>query len=86
MFLEDGPKQMKEIEAALNRQDLVTVRKWGHTLKGSLGYFGAAQAGSLAQRLERQATDGKLADCRATFRVLQAALECLTAEMCTAKV
>ena len=64
-----------------SRQDLGDVRKWAHTLKGSLGYLGALQASSLAQALERLAGDGNLADCQAVFRTLQTALDRLGAEM-----
>jgi PAS domain S-box-containing protein len=83
MFLEDSPQQVDEIASALERKDLEEVRKWAHTLKGSLGYLGATQASSLAHRLERLAADGSLADCRVAFRTLQAALDRLAAEMHT---
>ena len=66
-FLEDSPRQAKEIENALARQDLGDVRKWAHTLKGSLGYLGAIQASSLAKRLERLA--GGRQPCRLPGRV-----------------
>ena len=68
---------------ALERQDFPGVRKWAHTLKGSLGYLGAMQASALAQQLERLATDGNVAGCRAVFDELRAALDRLTAEMQT---
>jgi two-component system, sensor histidine kinase and response regulator len=80
-FMEDCPRRLSQIQAALDRQDLSGVGKAAHTLKGSLGYLGAVQARSCAEELERLAAEGKVADCRKAFAALQSALERLTAAM-----
>ena len=80
-FLEDSPNQITEMKAALERHDCPGIRKSAHTLKGSLGYLGAVQAGALAARMERLAAEGELAECRRMFQTLVRALERLTAEI-----
>jgi CheY-like chemotaxis protein/HPt (histidine-containing phosphotransfer) domain-containing protein len=52
VFVEECPKQMREIEAALVRHDTAALRRAAHTIKGSADIFAAAPAVRAAQRLE----------------------------------
>ena len=45
---------------AIGRGDAVGVRQAAHTLKGSVGYFGAPTVFAAAQELERLAGSGNL--------------------------
>jgi PAS domain S-box-containing protein len=55
LFLEETPKQLAELEAALSRSDLVALADAAHTIKGMAGHFCAENIISLAVRLERSA-------------------------------
>jgi CheY-like chemotaxis protein/HPt (histidine-containing phosphotransfer) domain-containing protein len=52
VFLEASPRWLEELRAAVARGDAAGVRRMAHTIKGSLGQFGAAAAHEMAQRLE----------------------------------
>ncbi|MGZ5029607.1 MAG: response regulator [Methylobacter sp.] len=55
LFLEETPKQLAELEAALSRSDLVALADAAHTIKGMAGHFCAENIISLAVSLERSA-------------------------------
>ena len=52
LFLEDCPKMLEEIQAAVAAGCAVDLHRAAHTLKGSLGYLGARAAEALAGQLE----------------------------------
>ena len=52
LFLDDCPQRMAEIHEALTRRDATKLRQAAHTLKGSVGNFGAREAFELAHQLE----------------------------------
>jgi len=52
MFLEDCPKLLSEIRAALTRHDGPTLKLASHTLKGSAGVFKVQPAFDAALRME----------------------------------
>lgn len=51
-FLAENPEQMTKIRSAIDRRDAEGLRLAAHSLKGSVGYFGAIRAFELAQKLE----------------------------------
>jgi PAS domain S-box-containing protein len=55
LFLEETPKQLAELEAALSRSDLVALADAAHTIKGMAGHFCAENIIGLAISLERSA-------------------------------
>ncbi|OHB76064.1 MAG: hypothetical protein A2W31_16835 [Planctomycetes bacterium RBG_16_64_10] len=71
-FLEESPRLMDAIRAAVTQRDAATMRVAAHTLKGALGYFGADRASALAQRLELLGRDGQLAGSDVTLADLAA--------------
>ena len=83
--LEELPRLLKSIAAAVTGQDSTAVRLAAHTLKGSLRCFGAAPAAEQAQRLEQMAHDGNLHDAAEVLRVLDAqtqeVVRCLAASL-----
>lgn len=69
IYLEDTPKQIDALEAALARQDPAAIIRAAHTLKGSAGNFGAARFTQLAQEIEAY---GKANDLAAASQALPA--------------
>jgi PAS domain S-box-containing protein len=56
LFLSECPRHMAEIRQAITKRDASRLQQGAHTLKGSVGNFGAREAFDAAQRLE---TDGR---------------------------
>ncbi|MFC4973110.1 PAS-domain containing protein [Halomonas beimenensis] len=61
MFLEEAPRLMTEIDAALAAGEARDLRRAAHTLKGSARVVGGLAAGEAAQHLEALAKAGDLA-------------------------
>jgi HPt (histidine-containing phosphotransfer) domain-containing protein len=59
LFLEDCGVRMAEIRQAMAQKDASRLQRAAHTLKGSVGNFGAAEAFEAAGRLE---LDGRQQD------------------------
>ena len=59
LFLGECPQRMAEIRQAIDQRDASRLHQAAHTLKGSVGNFGARAAFEAAQRLE---TDGREQD------------------------
>jgi HPt (histidine-containing phosphotransfer) domain-containing protein len=57
LFLEDCPRLLTAIREAIARQDRDLLKRAAHTLKGSVGNFGAKAVCELAQKLESLAPD-----------------------------
>ena len=51
-FLEDYPKKMERLRAALKRKDAAALADAAHALKGSVSIFDTANAGKYAQELQ----------------------------------
>src|SRR5262249_32310037 len=65
MFLESSPGQLEELRRAAAGGDLLTVKRLGHTLRGTVGIFGARAALAAAEKVERVAREGSAADAEA---------------------
>src|SRR5205823_2434801 len=72
MFLESAPGQLEEMRQAAAGGDLKTVKRLGHTLRGSVGIFGARAAFAAAEKVERVAREGSAADAEAACATLEA--------------
>jgi two-component system, sensor histidine kinase and response regulator len=75
VFLEDCPKQLANIRAALEGQDAQALEKAAHSLKGSVGAFTHGPAFEAAQQLEGQARSGDFAGAEAAWSSLSSALD-----------
>ncbi len=60
-YLEDAPKQIEEMQAALDRGDRDDLQRIAHTLKSSSGIFGAHQLVTLCRDLEVASREGGIA-------------------------
>ncbi len=76
-YIED----LNRIAAAIAAGDAAKVFALTHTIKGSIGNFGAGEAVEVARTIERHAREGQLGDIEASFQRLQALLDQLAAEL-----
>ena len=74
MFLEDCPRLLGEIEAAVGRRDAEALVRAAHTLKGSVGNFDSGAAFVAALRLERLAREGDLSGVDEAWATLRDAV------------
>jgi CheY-like chemotaxis protein/HPt (histidine-containing phosphotransfer) domain-containing protein len=58
LFVQESAKQIQAIRVAVEARDATTLQRVTHTLKSSVGLFGATPAAKAAQALESLARDG----------------------------
>src|ERR1700723_3961205 len=71
IFLQECPRMLDEIRAALGTADLRALERAAHTLKGSVGNFAMPGPWETAQRLEVLANSGQLSGAQEIFHVLE---------------
>lgn len=81
IFFEEYPKLVAGIQAAIESTTLEEIRRFSHTLKGCLRYFGKTKAGELAYELELMGRDGNIDRATEMFGDLQAETESLFPEL-----
>ncbi len=81
MFLESLPAHIAEIRKGIARGDSHALERSAHSLKGSVGNFGARRASDVAYRLEKLGKDGKTREAENEFSTLKKELTALEAEM-----
>lgn len=86
IYLADTPKQMAQLQEALDRNDAALVVRAAHTIKGSSGNFGAEAFAGLAKQIESAGKANDLASAAALmpefrnrFEQVAAALKALAA-------
>ncbi len=77
LFLDEYPAMMAEIRAALDSGNAVALERAAHSLKGSVGNFGAQAAFHAALRLEAIGRARDLTSAREAFRSLVVAMDSL---------
>lgn len=75
MFLEDGPKQLAQVRAALDKHDAAALKSAAHTLKGSVGVFKDQAAFEAALRLEHIGRDSDWPPAEAAWQDLNREFE-----------
>jgi two-component system sensor histidine kinase/response regulator len=75
VYLDECPRWLAQLHAALAGHDEAGVRRLAHTIKGSMGQFGAQAAFLAAQRLEMLGQDGTLAGAPEACVALEKELE-----------
>ena len=81
LFLEDSPRLMAEVQAAVAAQDAQALRRAAHTLKGAASNFGAAAVVAAAFELESMGRTGDVAAAAPVCDRLAAALVALEAAL-----
>lgn len=70
VFLAEAAKLLSEMRQAITSGDAPTLKRAAHSLKGSVGIFGAASAVQAAQQLETMAADGEWAEVEEAYTKL----------------
>jgi len=78
LFLEDCPRRVAELRAAVTGGDPAHVQRAAHAVKGAVGTFGARPARDLAAHLERVGLEGRLDEAPALLDALEAELTRVT--------
>jgi HPt (histidine-containing phosphotransfer) domain-containing protein len=81
LFLEEYPRLMGELRAALEQGDARQVERSAHGLKGSVANFGAKPAVDAAFQIEQLGRSGKLDPVADLLRTLDLALLTLHGEL-----
>ncbi len=80
-FLKDAPRQVADLERAIDRGDAETVRLVAHQIRGSAGILAAAELEARASALEDAATSGNLEQAEAMNHELSRELEKLVQQL-----
>ncbi|MCZ2074872.1 MAG: Hpt domain-containing protein [Bryobacteraceae bacterium] len=83
LFLDHTPEMLAAIKKAIGDSDAAALQLAAHSLKGSVGTFGAAQAYQAALDLEVIGRNGRLGDAVDALSKLETALDELTPEIAT---
>jgi signal transduction histidine kinase/DNA-binding response OmpR family regulator len=75
LFLEETPKQLKELDEKLSSGDIEAAMNGAHSIKGSAGNFGATQMRETAYCLEKLCREKQADKARATFVELKGSFE-----------
>ena len=81
LFLEDLPRLMQEIEAAVATGDARALQRSAHTLKGAVGNFGAHPCFDASRELEYMGRDEELSGAADGFALLSSEMERLRPEL-----
>lgn len=81
IYLEDTPKRLAELDAALARGDAAVAARAAHTIKGSSSNFGAAGLAQQAQQVEAQCKAGDCAAALALVPALKAEIRLVAAAL-----
>jgi HPt (histidine-containing phosphotransfer) domain-containing protein len=81
MFLESLDGHLTEIKKGIAGGDAHALERSAHSLKGSVGNFGAKRAFDAAYRLEKLGKDGKTGEAESAFLILEEELTVLESEM-----
>jgi CheY-like chemotaxis protein len=74
LFLEEYPRLVNEIRAALERKDAKSVERGAHSLKGCTGNLAAKMASEAALKLEKLAHAGDLVGAESLLQELESQL------------
>ena len=77
LFLEETPKQLKDLEKFLASSDIDAATNSAHSIKGSAGNFGAGQMREVANCLEQLCREQQLAKANETFLELKGCFDTL---------
>lgn len=74
IFLQQAPRQLAALQAAIAEGNAQTAGEIAHSMKGELSYFGIAEVSECARRMESLASEGNLDAMAGELAVLQSRL------------
>ena len=80
-FLEDGPKLISQMKAALQARDTESFRRAAHSLKSNSATFGANHLAALAKELEMIGRENKLSEAGNRLTVLEETYQSIAKEL-----
>lgn len=80
-FLEDSPKLIEEMGAALKADNVDSFRRAAHSLKSNAATFGANELSALAKELEMLGKENKINETGDRLRALEEAYEFVRREL-----
>lgn len=80
-FLEDAPKLLKDMKAALQANDADAFRRAAHTLKSNGATFGADHLSAIARDMELLAKEHRLPEAESRLQPLEQALQSVSAAL-----
>ena len=81
IFLETSPPSMTKIREAIAGGDLLALEQAAHSMKGSVGHFGARRAFDAAYYLEKLGREKEMGEADNAFSTLEKEVTALTSEM-----
>jgi len=81
LFLEETPRQLKDIEGQLISGDIEAATNGAHSIKGSAGNFGAIQMSEAAYSLEQLCREKQIDKAKDTFKELEVCFDTLREKM-----
>jgi histidine phosphotransfer protein HptB len=80
-FLDDGPKLIGQMKAALKAKDAESFRRAAHSLKSNSATFGASHLSALAKELETIGKENKLGDAGSRLTALEENYQSIAKEL-----
>jgi len=80
-FLEDAPKQIRDMRTALKDGDHETFRRLAHSIKSNAATFGAFELSDLARDLETLAKESRLDQVAGSLGALEATFKSVAKEL-----
>jgi len=77
MFIDDYPRQMEEIQNAIEEKNSDCLTRTAHSLKGAVGNFGAKKQYDLAYQLEMIGKEERMNDAIEAYYQLENEMESL---------
>jgi HPt (histidine-containing phosphotransfer) domain-containing protein len=74
IFFEDSPRNMAEIQQAIEQGDAKKLERAAHSLKGALGYFSSGRSVDAALALQRMGACGDLSSAQKALAELEESL------------
>ena len=81
LFLDDSTRLMQDIRAGVAAFDAEKVERAAHTLKGSVGNFGAKRGFELARRMEAMGRGHDLVGAPQALIALEEEMSCISASL-----
>jgi len=72
IFLEQAPKHLASLQAALETKDASAIERTAHSMKGELGYMGVAKVSQKARELEEMGRKGDIEGAGRAFPSFEA--------------